>query len=130
MSIKYRVVPRKNPLKPEDPPRYYAQAVIGEKKNLDDLATRIAKSTLASRTDVYAVLIALTDEIVGYLQEGSAVDLGDLCTFYPTIKSESAETAEAFNAVSQITGKKVSVKPRSGVSRVLTETPVMKISTN
>ncbi|KAA3617095.1 MAG: DNA-binding protein [Calditrichaeota bacterium] len=130
MSIKYKVVPRKNPLKPADPPRYYAQAVIGEKKSLNDLATRIAKSTLASKTDVHAVLLALTDEIVGYLQEGHAVDLGELCTFYPSLKSASADTADTFNAVSQITSKKVNVKTRSGMSNILTETPVMKISSN
>ena len=130
MSIKYKVVPRRNPLKPEDPPRYYAQAIIGEKKSLNDLAARIAKSTLAGKTDVHAVLLALTDEITVYLQEGHAVDLGDLCTFYPSIKSESADTAETFNGVSQITAKKVNVKTRLGMFNILTETPVMKISAN
>ena len=58
MSIKYKLIEKKNPRDLEAAPKFYASAVTTRKIDLDELSKNIARSSTVARADVYAVLIA------------------------------------------------------------------------
>ena len=128
MAIRFKLMARKNPQKPEDPPKYYAQVVPSAKINLKTLSQRVSSHTTMSAPDVYGVLMALEEEIIASLKEGAQVELGNLCIFYPDLKSEGAESEDAFNAGSHIKRKSIRVRPKQALSRQMENVPVEKIS--
>ena len=127
MAIRFKLMARKNPQNPNDPPKYYAQVVPSAKINLRALSKRVANHTTMSAPDVYGVLMALEEEIVTSLKEGARVELGDLCIFYPDLKSEGAESEDAFNAVSHIKRKSIRIRPKQVLARQMEDVPVEKI---
>ncbi|MBR1732943.1 MAG: HU family DNA-binding protein [Alloprevotella sp.] len=82
---------------------YYAQAAKQDPVSLDKLADRIEKRSTVSKADVKAVLNALEYEIKECLAEGQTVRLGDLGTFYTSIRSKGVPTLkEAWQKGSQL----------------------------
>ena len=73
---------------------YYVQSAKRQTVDLNTLADRIEKRSTVSKADVKAVLSALEYEIIQALREGQTVRLGDIGTFYTSIKSQPAETQE------------------------------------
>ena len=73
---------------------YYVQSAKRQTVDLNTLADRIEKRSTVSKADVKAVLSALEYEILQALREGQTVRLGDIGTFYTSIKSQPAETQE------------------------------------
>ena len=57
---------------------YFAQRRTHPRKSLADIERSIAFATTLTRADVRACIVALTDIVEGYLQDGFAVDLGEL----------------------------------------------------
>ena len=57
---------------------YFAQRLAHPRKSLSDIERSIAFATTLTRADVRACIVALTDIVEGYLQDGFAVDLGEL----------------------------------------------------
>lgn len=94
--IKYNVVAKVNPQ--TKAVKFYAQAASPDTVTLDDIADRIEKRSTASSADVKAVFDALVYELTQSLKEGHSVKLGDLGTYSCTLRSEGAETADAFTA--------------------------------
>lgn len=98
MAIEYTPVQLKNPTKLNEPAKWYAKAAMTKSTDLDEIATTISKhSTTVSHIDVYAVLLALTDEIGDRLANGENVHLGKLGYFRTTIKSKGIESKEKVN---------------------------------
>ena len=62
-----------------------------------ELIREIEKTTVLASADIKACLDALEQKIVDHLIQGQTVRLGDLGSFRPTIKSEGAATANAWN---------------------------------
>jgi len=128
MSIHFKLMPRRNPQDTAAAPRYYAQVVPNGKRNLRELSKRVASYTTMSAPDVYGVLMALEEEILVSLQDGAAVELGDLCIFYPAVQSEGVDNAADFNAAAHITRKTIKIGPKQKLSRQMSEVSVEKAS--
>ncbi len=58
-------------LKKEGPPKYYAQMVPTDKKDLKSLSEDVSRHTTMSAADVYGVLMALEEEIIAALKGGA-----------------------------------------------------------
>ena len=99
MAVSYVVVERGNPLKPESPKKFYAQAKSSGEVTLKKLSKKIAEgSTKVSDTDVLAVLNDLTKMLSKHLSEGRIVRFGNFGSFQITVSSTGAETESKFNA--------------------------------
>jgi predicted histone-like DNA-binding protein len=95
MPIKFKPVLRTNPLKKDEPNKYYPGAISTGKIELKELAKRISrKSTTVSDIDTHAVLMALTQEIAASVQAGETVHLGDLGYFHITLSGEGVADAK------------------------------------
>jgi predicted histone-like DNA-binding protein len=111
MSIKYNVSERANPLKPEEPKKWYANARSSGDFTFRKLSKEIAEgSTTVSDTDVLAVLNDLTKILRRHLENGEIVRFGDFGTFQISIGSGGAESKEKFNAT-LIKKKRVAFRP-------------------
>jgi predicted histone-like DNA-binding protein len=118
MAIKYKLVSKKNPRDLEAPSKFYASSVTTRRIDIDQLSENIARASTVARSDVYAVLIALIDEMLDELAQGSQVNLGKLGGFYVNLRSNGAETEDAFNS-SLIKGAKVIYRPGSEIKTML-----------
>ena len=111
MAVSYVVVERGNPLKPENPKKFYAQAKSSGEVTLKKLSKEIAEgSTTVSDTDVLAVLNDLTKMLTRHLSEGRIVRFGDFGAFQITVSSTGAETESKFHS-SLISKRKVTFRP-------------------
>jgi len=128
MSFSYKLRQRKNLQDPQAPAKYYAQVVYTGKKDLKVLSERIAYSSTMSEADIYGVLIALTHEVEESLKEGSIVELGGLCSFYPALKSAGSDTADAFLATTNIKRKGVNVRASQALTAKLANIALTKLN--
>lgn len=96
--MKYKVIPRINPLDKDAAPKYYAQIVRPEPVSIEKLAKRIAEISPVSELDTQSVLIAFTKVLPEYFIEGATVQLGDMGFFQTTLRSNGAEVEEDFNS--------------------------------
>jgi len=110
VSLKVKVISKRNPQIPEESPKFYASARHDRKIGLAELATDISNTCSLRRSDVHGVIVALMDIIPRELCEGSILNLGTLGSFYVTVKSASSETAEA-HTVSLVKGAKIQYRP-------------------
>ena len=110
MAVKYTVSERGNPLQPQQPKKWYANAKSTGDTTLRALGKEIAARSTVSPADTQAVLVALTEVLVQNLAEGRIVRLGDFGAFQVSVSSEGAETEAKFNT-SLIKGSKVVFRP-------------------
>jgi len=96
MSVKYSVSELKNPLRREEPPRYYAKAQVREVIEMDRIAREMAQGSSLSEGDIYNVLRNLPGYVTTHLADGDLVDLGNLGRFQFQLTSKGAETREEF----------------------------------
>jgi predicted histone-like DNA-binding protein len=98
MAVKYVLVERGNPAKPEAPKKFYAQAKSSGDLTLKKLSKEISEnSTTVGDTDVLAVLNELTKVLRKHLDNGEIVRFGDFGTFQIALTSDGAETADKFH---------------------------------
>lgn len=105
MPLKYRLIPRGNPAKPEAPKKFYATVVTKGEVTQRQLAKDIAAISTVSEVDTMAMLEAMLQIIPKHLAEGNIVRLGDFGSFSIQITSDGAETETAFNATLMDTPK-------------------------
>ena len=110
MAIKFTVTERGNPLQPQEPKKWYANAKSSGDTTLRTLSKEIAARSTVSPADTQAVLVALTEVLVEHLAQGRIARLGEFGAFQVTVKSNGAETEAKFNA-SYIKGNKVVFRP-------------------
>jgi predicted histone-like DNA-binding protein len=111
MSVKYSVTQKGNPMKPEEPKKWYATAKASGEFTFRKLAKEIADgSTTVSDTDVLAVLNDLTKVLRRHLENGEVVRFGDFGSFQVAVGSSGAETEAKFN-VSLIRSNKIVFRP-------------------
>lgn len=100
MPITFNVVPKKNPQKPNDPPKYYAN-IIGEgKTTLQDLAKYASTVSTVSKADILAVLESTFSKIADDVADGKIVYVGEYFTLQAGGSSEGKETADEVNSSS------------------------------
>ena len=110
MSVKYQVLPRKNPQDITAPEKFYAAAVADGDVNLDKLAELISYQCTVTESDCYAVLLSLEHNIISELGEGRIVKLGRLGNFQVGVSSEGKDTASEVTA-SAITKSRILFRP-------------------
>ena len=126
MPVKYNVSEKGNPLKPEQPKKWYANAKSTCDTTLRTLSKEIAARSTVSPADIYAVLVALTEVTTEHLANGKIVRLGDFGAFQVSVGSNGAETAAKFNA-SMIKTKKIAFRPGIDLKEMLNNLKFEKV---
>ena len=110
MAIKYTVTEKSNPLQPQQPKKWYANAKSSGDITLRALGKEIAARSTVAPADTQAVLVALTEVLVEHLADSKIVRLGDFGAFQVSVSSAGAEAKEKFNS-SLIKNGKVVFRP-------------------
>ena len=96
---KYIIMSRKNLLKPDEAPKYYAVARSGRKVTVKVVCKRISERSSYSKGELEGCIGEFLLEIVNVLEEGNIVQMGDLGNFRMSIKTGiPTETVKEFNA--------------------------------
>jgi predicted histone-like DNA-binding protein len=127
MSVKFKVLPRKNPQDINAPEKFYAAAIGDGAIDLDRLAEKIAYQCTLTEVDCHAVLLSLVHNVSEELNDGRIVRLGKLGTFQIGISSEGKDTEAEVNA-SAIIKSRINFRPGNKLRKVLTELSFRKAS--
>lgn len=98
MTVKYNVVPKKNPQNREALPRYYPVIKSDGRATQRTLAQKGAQISTLSAADLAAAIEILLTLIPQELMEGNIVDLGDFGTFRLSVKAEGSDSADEVTA--------------------------------
>lgn len=102
---------------------WYARAKSAGTVDLDGLAEHIARhGSGVTKAEMAGVLYTLQDCIMELLLSGQRVKLGDLGTFYLTIRSKPAPTRAGFNVAEHIDGVRLRFLPSQADDAGLTAT--------
>ena len=113
MSVKYVLLEKRNPMAPEEPKKFYAQAKSSGSITLRALAKKITQRCTVNAADTVAVLEALSQLLTEELAEGKIVRFGDFGSFQITLGSEGAGTEEKFH---QRLIRNIKVRFRPGIA--------------
>ena len=92
MAQNYTLMARKNLLKPDETPKYYAVARSGRKVTVKEVCKRITERSSYSKGELEGC-------IVNVLEEGNIVQMGDLGNFRMSIKTGTpTDTVKEFKA--------------------------------
>ena len=83
---------RKNMLDKEKPDMYYALAKSSGEIGIDEMAERVQRASTVNWADVVCVLRALQTEMIDSFKKGEIVRLGDIGSFYVTLRSTGVLT--------------------------------------
>lgn len=111
MAVNYKAVPKRNPSKMEEAPKFYVQVVSSGDMTVRQLAKQISAISTVSAADTMAVIEAFLEVVPQALAEGKIVRLGDFGSFSLAASSEGAVDAPT---LSKNHIKKVSVRFRPG----------------
>lgn len=78
---------RRNMIDKEKPNLYYAIAKSSGDIDIDEMAERVQRASTVNWADVLCVLRALQTEMIDSFKKGETVRLGDLGSFYVTLRS-------------------------------------------
>jgi len=81
MTVKFTVVPRKDPRDPDSQPKFYAMLKSVGRADKDRISALIARMSSMSSTDTIGMLEAFLNVVPDELAEGRIVELGDFGTF-------------------------------------------------
>ena len=127
MSVKYKVLPRKNPQDMTAPEKFYAAAIADGEVDLDKLAEQISYQCTVTESDCYAVLLSLERNIISELEQGRIVKLGRLGNFQIGLSSEGKEAFDEVNA-SAIKKARILFRPGKRLRRLLNDLSFRKAS--
>lgn len=127
MSVKFKVIQKKNPQDLAAAPKSYALAVSDGTVDIDRLSVLVGDGSTVRQNDIYAVIIGLVNVIQGELSQGRSVNLGKLGTFSIGISSDPSDTAEEVTA-SNIKGAKVNYRPGKELKNMLKTLSYTKVS--
>lgn len=97
-SVNYSVVPRKNPLKKDEPAKFYAQAQASGELDFQEMCEAITNRSTCTETDVQAAIAGIIYESKRALKAGRIVRLGDLGSLQVGLTSHGAATEKDFNS--------------------------------
>lgn len=99
MAQNYTLMARKNLLKPDETPKYYAVARSGRKVTVKEVCKRISERSSYSKGELEGCIGEFLLEIVNVLEEGNIVQMGDLGNFRMSIKTGTpTDTVKEFKA--------------------------------
>jgi predicted histone-like DNA-binding protein len=91
MALDYRLIQKKNPLKPNEEGLYYAILEDGGEITLEDLLREIQKISRLSTIDSVIFIETFKQVLVQRLCEGKKVRVGDLGSFRLILKSKGTK---------------------------------------
>ncbi|MEI6062269.1 MAG: HU family DNA-binding protein [Bacteroidota bacterium] len=118
MAVNFKAVPKKNPSKQDDPPKYYAQVVSSGEMSMRQVAKQISAISTVSTTDTVAVIEAFLEVVPQTLADGKIVRLGDFGSFSLTLSSEGVADAASLGA-KDITRVNVKFRPGKEFAKVI-----------
>ena len=122
MAQNYTLMARKNLLKPDETPKYYAVARSGRKVTVKEVCKRITERSSHSKGELEGCIGEFLLEIVNVLEEGNIVQMGDLGNFRMSIKTGTpTDTVKEFKA-SCIDKGKVLFYPGSDLRKLCNHT--------
>jgi len=119
MSVKYNVIERVNPRDLTLPRKFYANIQYGDDVKFKDLVGLISQFSTINHGDVHGVIQTLLHVIPYELKFGRSIHLGDLGSFFLTLKSEGKETSDDFQN-SDIKSAKLRFRPGVAIKKLLT----------
>lgn len=127
MAIKFKTLPRKNPLDITAPSKFYAAVTANGSVDFELLSEMISEQSALSETDVLAVLDRLETNIVRELSQGRIVRLGKLGNFQISLSSKGYDT-EAEVTVDAIKNSRILFRPTARLRTLLTDLKYSRIS--
>ena len=94
MPIKFNVVERGNPARPDAPKKYYPSIQSSGRMTLRELAEMASDRSTLSTADMMAAVESFLAIIPEALVSGKVVELGDFGNFWLRFTSEGMDTAE------------------------------------
>ena len=129
MAIKYSVVKRKNPLKKDDPAKYYAQVQSSGEDDFKSMTRAVADRCTVTGSDSKAVLDAFMTVMLQRLATGQIVRLNDLGSFRISISSMGTENEKYINAA-KITKARIIFTPCAELKAMCKSLTFTKAGTN
>lgn len=124
--MKFKLVKKGNPMKQEQPKKWYATSVNQGVINEEQISKEIAGRSSLTRGDVSNVLENLIDELPKYLIAGNSVKLGNFGSFRLSLSGEGSNTPEEFDT-SNIKKVKVIFTPGTGLKKELIDISFEKV---
>jgi len=118
MAIKVNIVTKSNPLRKDEAPRFYANAVHPDTMGVEELAKEVAKRCTLRESDVRGALIALMEVLPEEICNGRIVSFGEIGSFYVNVSSDGAATAAELTQ-NCIRGSKVVFQPTKKLKKQL-----------
>jgi len=118
--MKYKLVQKSNPSKPDAAKKWYANAVNTGTITLRTLSKDIAGRSSLTVGDVSNVIENLIERLPQYLVEGNSIKLGNLGTFRLSLSSEGIAKKEDFTG-KQIKKAKVLFTPGTEIKNTLAQ---------
>ena len=94
MAQNYVIMARKNLLKPDEAPKYYAVARSGKKVSVKEVCKRITERSSYSKGELEGCIGEFLLEILNVLEEGNIVQMGDLGNFRMSLKTGTPTATE------------------------------------
>ncbi len=110
MSIKFKVVQKKNPQDMNAASKWYATTVGDGDTTLQDLADYASETSTVSKADILAVLESTLTKVSKDLSNGKIVKVGEYFTLQMSLSSNPSDT-EAEVTSSKIKGAKINFRP-------------------
>lgn len=99
MAQNYTIMARKNLLKPDATPKFYAVARSSRKVSVKDVCKRVSERSSYSKGELEGSIGEFLIEIVNVLTEGNIVQMGDLGNFRMSLKTDTpTETEKEFKS--------------------------------
>ena len=127
MSVKFKVLERRNPSDMDLPAKYYAKAVTHEVIGIDELCELIAEQSTVSETDVLAVLNSLEKNVIRQIKKGNLIQLGRLGSFQLSLNSAGSEQEEQVTAAN-VLRKRIIFRPSQRFKEVLATLKFKKVA--
>ena len=100
MSVKFNVVQRGNPAKPEAPKKFYPSIVSSGRRSQREVAVSASKLSALEPADMAAAAENFLSVITDELSRGNIVDLGEFGSFWLRVETEGADAEDGVNAAS------------------------------
>ena len=111
MSVNYKLVQRKNPLKKDEPAKWYATPNSAKPLAQKALTRAATANTTTAPIELESAMELLAAFIPQQLKQGHTVNVPGMGTFRLTFKSEGVEDINKFNAGQMIKSPRIVFTP-------------------
>ena len=111
MSVNYKLVQRKNPLKKDEPAKWYATPNSAKPLSPKALTRAATANTTTAPIELESAMELLAAFIPQQLQQGHTVNVPGLGSFRLTFKSDGVEDIDKFNAGQMIKSPRIVFTP-------------------